>query len=304
MSREAHVRFWESAEVKPPAPLDSMSQQRFLYVIYVVVPTTARIFRWFAHHAQHLWTSGVQKAPSEQCGHHQKDDIEPGRVVPTNGFLGEMEGPFVGNEMQKTEYELDCQRRCGHGKIKGESQECRHLQSVVFAIDIENGQYDEIGEEEGDHAAEADAAAPQHGCQRNVAYRAYKGKHCDDGTDKWTPKLRQQRMSFQKKSLPEMLWHPGAEGTGDEQANRNVHPERGPIHHKEVADGRAAFLREHPLPDRAFMHAHVHRCVAFHAPGDALLSLCMRSFDELWRKKEFEQQYQNGDHQRAAGELG
>jgi hypothetical protein len=43
---------------------------------------------------------------------------------------------------------------------------------VVLEVDVEDGQHDELGEDEDGHAAEADAAVPQHRRQRHVADRA------------------------------------------------------------------------------------------------------------------------------------
>ena len=60
------------------------------------------------------------------------------------------------------------------------------------------------------------------------------------------------------------------------------------IHHKEMADGRATLLQEYPLPNRAIVHTHVHRCVAFHTPGDAFLRLVACGVDELGRKEELD----------------
>jgi hypothetical protein len=48
-------------------------------------------------------------------------------------------------------------------------------------------------------------------------------------------------------------------------------------------NGRAGPFAEYPLPNRALLHTHVHRCVAFHAPGDAFLRLVACGIDE-WAK--------------------
>ena len=68
---------------------------------------------------------------------------------------------------------IDNKRRDCHRNVKGSEQEARHLQPVILAVNVQDRDDDQIGEDEGDHPAEADAAVPQHRRERNVA----------DGTD-------------------------------------------------------------------------------------------------------------------------
>jgi len=51
----------------------------------------------------------------------------------------------------------------GHRRVEGHEQECGHAPAVVLAVDVEDREDDQVGEDEREHAAEADPAVPQHG---------------------------------------------------------------------------------------------------------------------------------------------
>ena len=59
-----------------------------------------------------------------------------------------------------------------------------------------------------DHAAEADAAVPQHRGERHVADRADEREHGDERSDERTPDLREQRVVDEEERLPERLRAP------------------------------------------------------------------------------------------------
>src|SRR5207249_3452975 len=88
---------------------------------------------------------------------------------------------LMGNQTKDAKYSFNYHGSCRHRDIKRDKQEGGHLQSVVFAVDVEDWQHDQVGEDEGEHAAEADAAVPQYGGERDVADRADEG---DDGNQR------------------------------------------------------------------------------------------------------------------------
>jgi hypothetical protein len=73
----------------------------------------------------------------------------------------------------------------------------------------------------------------------------------------------------------------GGERAGNEQAARDVEPDRGPIHHEVMADRSEAAFGGQPLPKRAFSNGHVHFGVPFHSTGDASIGLCLGLFQKL-----------------------
>ena len=76
--------------------------------------------------------------------------------------------------------------RC-HSDVKGGEEEAGHLQTVILAIDVQDREDDQVGEDKGDYAAEADPAVPQHRRQWNVTDRADEGDHRDQRADDWSP---------------------------------------------------------------------------------------------------------------------
>jgi hypothetical protein len=65
------------------------------------------------------------------------------------------------DETESTETHLDDQRRYRHGSVECDEQETGHLQPVVLPMDVQDWDNDQIGEDERDDPAEADAAIPQ-----------------------------------------------------------------------------------------------------------------------------------------------
>src|SRR5216684_3113485 len=125
------------------------------------------------HHAQHRRAPGFQESPDQQSRENEKCDVEPRRVVPSDGSIDHPRVPLGGDKTEHPEYQLDNQRRSSHRSVERREQKGSHLQSVVFAIDIQNRKDDQIGEDERDHATETDSAVPQYGSQRNIPDRAY-----------------------------------------------------------------------------------------------------------------------------------
>ena len=92
-------------------------------------------------------------------------------------------GPGLRDQAQGAEQRVDDQRRDhnGHQHQGGDPQRVRG--PVVLAVGQDDREHDEVGEQECHHAAERDAARPQHRGERNVPDRAHEGECRDERPD-------------------------------------------------------------------------------------------------------------------------
>src|SRR5438445_11159165 len=100
------------------------------------------------------------------------------------------------------EQELDDWAGAVHGRVEAGEQEAGHSPAVVLAVDVEDGQHDQVGEDEGKHAAEADAAIPEHRGERDVADRADEADDRDNGADDRSPELGEPVVVCEKERPP------------------------------------------------------------------------------------------------------
>src|SRR5260370_38012791 len=121
------------------------------------------------------------------------------------------------NQMECSKNEFHRQRGQGHRHVEDSKQENTDLQTIVSAIEVQNGQHNEIREKESHNSTKADAAIPKNCGKRDISYGAHKGKNSDDRSDSRTPKLRQNGMSLQEECLPEALRDPGGQCSGNQQ---------------------------------------------------------------------------------------
>src|SRR5258708_32691728 len=113
----------------------------------------------FVHHAQHREASCFEETPNQNGREYEKDDIEPGRVVPYEGGLSHASVTLSRDLPQGAEYQFDNKRGTRHRCVERDEQEAGHLQPVILAIDVQDRETDQIGEDERDHATETDATA-------------------------------------------------------------------------------------------------------------------------------------------------
>jgi hypothetical protein len=111
-------------------------------------------------------------------------------------------------------------------------------------------------------------------------------------------------MVHEEERLPERLRHPGRERAGDQEPDRDVDPDRRPVHHEEVARRGEAPIGEHPRRDRAFRQAHVHPGVPLHPPRDPAVRVDPGLLHERGRERAPEDEREDRHHEEAAGELG
>jgi hypothetical protein len=112
------------------------------------------------HHAQHRGAARFQESPDQQACENEKGNVEPRCVVPYDGSFSHPRVTLCGNETQSPEYQFDNKRRARHRRVEGDEQKSSHLQPVIFAIDVQDPENDQISKDECDQATETDAAVP------------------------------------------------------------------------------------------------------------------------------------------------
>src|SRR6185437_11658259 len=191
---------------------------------------------WGVHHSQHLRPTRFQEAPHQCRCRYKEGDVEPGRIIPAKGSLDHSRVALLWNETKSSENHFYDQRCGRHRHVEGDEEEACHLQSIILAIDVEDGKDNQVGEDECDHAAETDAAVPKHRGKRYVSDRANERNDRNQRADDRSPNLRNGRVIDQEERLPELVRNPGRQGTRDEKTADDVHPDRDPIHHEIMAD--------------------------------------------------------------------
>src|ERR1700682_2227612 len=70
------------------------------------------------HHAQHRKAAGLEEAPDDTHGENQKNQVQPGRVIPGDGGLDHPRAALRRDEGKAAEDELADQRRGRHGDVE------------------------------------------------------------------------------------------------------------------------------------------------------------------------------------------
>src|SRR5206468_12875036 len=143
--------------------------------------------------------------------------------------------------------------------------------AVILAVDIDDWEYDQVGVNERDDAAETDAAVPKDRSQRNVAHRTNERKDSDNWPDDWSPNLCGDWMRDQKEFLPKIRRHPRSQCACNKQAAGDIFPYCSQVHDEVVTGCSETILGSDALQERASCHAHVHFGVTFHLAFVSLL---------------------------------
>ena len=257
-----------------------------------------------AHFAQHGGTAGAEEAKEKKRAEDEEYEVENGGVVPGDGCIHDGELVVDGDEMQRGEDGFYDESGTGHGEVEGDGEEGGDFESVVLAVDVEDGEDEEVREEEANNSAEADATVPKDGGEGDVADRADEGEDGDQGADERAPDASEHGVAGEEEGLPEAGGDEGGEDAGDEQAECDVGDEGVPIHPVVVAGGSDAAAGGDFLPERAFVKAHVHGGVALHATGEAEVGMGAGDFDEARAEGGAEKDDQHGDHDGPADEFG
>src|SRR6266576_3956627 len=220
---------------------------------------TGRLGRPAAHHLEHLAAAGAEEPHQQRRGEQQENDVEVGRVVPLQAGLADLRVPGGRDQPERTEREFHDVGGDDHGGVEGPEYHQHHLGAVVLPVDEQDRDDDQVGEDERDDAAEADAPVPQHRRQRHVADRADEAEHRDHRADERPPQLGGQRLAGEEQVLPEAVGHPGAHRPGDQQADDHVADDGGPLHHEDLADrGVPVAAGQAPPEGPAGGDGHVH----------------------------------------------
>src|SRR5690348_8443254 len=205
-------------------------------MVTVVVGSAIRRLRAAAHHLEHRAAARTEETYQQRRGQQQEHDVEHRGVVPLHARVADLRVPGRRDEPEAAEQELDDVSGYDHGGVEDPEYGQHHPGAVVLPVDDQDRNDDQVGEDERDHAAEADPAVPQHGSQRHVADRADEAEQRDDRADDRPPELGGQRVPGQEQVLPEAVRHPGGDGPGDQQAQDDVADHRRPFHDEDVAD--------------------------------------------------------------------
>src|SRR5947199_7717355 len=142
-----------------------------------------------SHFAEHVRPPGLQETDDQRRGEKQEGNVQERGVVPGERGFDDLRPPMLRNDAKRLEAELDRERGEHHRGVEDAGDRGHHLPIVVPAIDVQDRQHDQIGEEEADHAAEADAAVRETGSKRDVTDRADERQYGDDGADQRSPQL-------------------------------------------------------------------------------------------------------------------
>jgi len=96
--------------------------------------------------------------------------------------------------------------------------------TVVLAIDVQDRKDDQVGEDEGNNAAEADPPAPEHRGQGDVADRADEADHGDEWPNECPPHLGDASVPGEEDCGPHRIGYPGTERARDHKAEEEVRP--------------------------------------------------------------------------------
>ncbi len=118
------------------------------------------VLLWPIHHAKHGYSARPDKPNHQDGSQEQKDDIQNTRVVPLYPLSDRCNIPIRGNETKRLEKKLDHVACCCHGHVERQQNKAHDAPAVIFAINIQYGQDDQIGKDKADHATKANAAPP------------------------------------------------------------------------------------------------------------------------------------------------
>src|SRR6266536_2967710 len=137
------------------------------------------------HHFQHAHAASSDEADHQDCRQHQKDDIEHSGIVPVDTLGKSNHVTILWDDPKRRKQELDDIASGSHSDIEGHENIAHHLPSIIFAVDVQNGQNDQIGKDEADDPAEADPTPPEHGCQWHVAHRTNETHDGNQRSHEW-----------------------------------------------------------------------------------------------------------------------
>ena len=122
-----------------------------------------------------------------------------------------------------------------------------YVRAVVLAVDGEDRQHDQVGEQERDHAGERDPAGPQHGGEGDVADRADEAEHGDERADDHVLDRRERRRGVREEQVLEEAVAELGDEPGEQEPDRDLLPEHLPVAAEVVGDVRPRAARGEAL---------------------------------------------------------
>ena len=97
--------------------------------------------------------------------------------------IDSIDGRCDGTRPSTREHAVDDQRGDRHRHEHHRDEQRREPAAVVLPVGVDDRDDDQVGEDERDHAGERDAAAPEHGRERDVPDRADERERRDERAD-------------------------------------------------------------------------------------------------------------------------
>ena len=110
----------------------------------------------------------MEEAPYQQGCYAKENNVQPCGVVPGDCFLHDPCVPLLRDQVKCTESKLHQEGCSRHRRVEGHEEERAHLPTVVLAVDVENGQHNQVRKQEGYDTAKANPAIPEHCRERNI----------------------------------------------------------------------------------------------------------------------------------------
>src|SRR5438270_10579 len=115
------------------------------------------------HHLQHLRSASSHETSQQHRCEDKKNNVENCCVVPLDRGLDNFGVSLCWHKSHSLEDQLN-DKCCGcHRSVHGSEQKYADTQAVIFSVNVQDRQHDQIGVDERQYAAEAAAAIPQHG---------------------------------------------------------------------------------------------------------------------------------------------
>src|SRR5579859_1057237 len=119
------------------------------------------VMGWLVHDSQHGYPACAEKANDEDGCQQEEDDIENAGIVPLHSFCDRHHIAVLWYDAERLDQELDDVARGCHRDVECQQDVAHDAPAIIFAVNVKNGQDNQVGKNETDHTTKADAASPQ-----------------------------------------------------------------------------------------------------------------------------------------------
>ena len=252
------------------------------------------------HVADGVRRPAPHRHPEEGCEGRKGEHVEGELVVDLDGLEDVGAGRTGGgDEAEQAEQPVDGKRGGSHRDEHERGQANRERPSVVLAVDGDDREHDQVGEDERQHAGEADAARPEHGRKRHVSDRADEAQHGDqradddvlDRAERFGRVAQEERV---ERRVSEQADEPGQEEPGGDLAVEHL-----PVAAEVMRDIGPGRHRGQPVAP-----AQLRACRLVLVAGVGLLSMPARLLLEPGRDEHAHEERHQDDHHQPAEVLG